>query len=111
MPPELEGSQSGLDPYIWALGGDLYSQRCLSLRLKMFAADATPLDRPWIRNKGITSRGELLHWAEIHRPEQLTEARHAMEALFGSKVFLETYVRVKGGWADSDTALRQLGYL
>jgi GTP-binding protein Era len=40
-----------------------------------------------------------------------TEARHAMEALFGSKVFLETYVRVKGGWADSDTALRQLGYL
>jgi GTPase len=40
-----------------------------------------------------------------------TEARHAMEALFGSKVFLETYVRVKGGWADSDAALRQLGYL
>ncbi|MGZ5038405.1 MAG: GTPase Era [Usitatibacter sp.] len=40
-----------------------------------------------------------------------TEARHAMEALFGSKVFLETYVRVKGGWADNDAALRQLGYL
>ena len=39
-----------------------------------------------------------------------TEARHAMEALFGSKVFLETHVRVKSGWADSDTALRQLGY-
>jgi GTP-binding protein Era len=40
-----------------------------------------------------------------------TEARHAMEGLFGSKVFLETYVRVKGGWADNDAALRQLGYL
>jgi GTP-binding protein Era len=39
-----------------------------------------------------------------------TEARHAMEALFGSKVFLETHVRVKSGWADSDAALRQLGY-
>jgi len=39
-----------------------------------------------------------------------TEARHAMEALFGSKVFLETHVRVKSGWADSDVALRQLGY-
>ena len=39
-----------------------------------------------------------------------TEARHAMEALFGSKVFLETFVKVKGGWADSETALRQLGY-
>jgi len=39
-----------------------------------------------------------------------TEARHAMEALFGSKVYLETHVRVKSGWADSETALRQLGY-
>ena len=39
-----------------------------------------------------------------------TEARHAMEALFGSKVFLETHVRVKSGWANSDAALRQLGY-
>ena len=39
-----------------------------------------------------------------------TEARHAMEALFGGKVFLETFVKVKSGWADSDAALRQLGY-
>ena len=39
-----------------------------------------------------------------------TEARHAMETLFGSKVYLETHVRVKSGWADSDVALRQLGY-
>jgi GTP-binding protein Era len=39
-----------------------------------------------------------------------TEARHAMEALFGSKVFLETHVKVKSGWADSEAALRQLGY-
>ena len=39
-----------------------------------------------------------------------TEARHAMEELFGSKVFLETHVKVKGGWADSEAALRQLGY-
>jgi GTP-binding protein Era len=39
-----------------------------------------------------------------------TEARHAMEALFGSKVFLETHVKVKSGWADDDAALRQLGY-
>jgi GTP-binding protein Era len=39
-----------------------------------------------------------------------TEARHAMEELFGSKVFLELWVKVKGGWADNDVALRQLGY-
>jgi GTPase len=40
-----------------------------------------------------------------------TEARHAMEALFGSKVFLQMHVRVKSGWADNDAALRSLGYL
>ena len=39
-----------------------------------------------------------------------TEARHAMEALFGSKVFLETHVRVKRGWADNEAALKLLGY-
>jgi GTP-binding protein Era len=39
-----------------------------------------------------------------------TEARHAMEALFGSKVFLETHVLVKSGWADNEAALRLLGY-
>jgi len=39
-----------------------------------------------------------------------TEARHAMEALFGSKVFLELWVKVKSGWADSERALKQLGY-
>ncbi len=39
-----------------------------------------------------------------------TEARHAMEALFGCKVFLESHVRVKSGWADNEAALRQLGY-
>jgi GTP-binding protein Era len=39
-----------------------------------------------------------------------TEARHAMEALFGGKVHLELWVKVKGGWADNEAALRQLGY-
>ena len=39
-----------------------------------------------------------------------TEARHAMEALFDGRVHLELWVKVKSGWADSDIALRQLGY-
>jgi len=39
-----------------------------------------------------------------------TEARHAMEALFGGKVHLELWVKVKGGWADNEAALRLLGY-
>lgn len=39
-----------------------------------------------------------------------TEARHAMEGLFGGKVMLELWVKVKSGWADNDAALRLLGY-
>jgi GTP-binding protein Era len=39
-----------------------------------------------------------------------TEARHAMEGLFGDKVMLELWVKVKSGWADNDAALRLLGY-
>jgi GTPase len=39
-----------------------------------------------------------------------TEARQDMEKLFGSKVYLETWVKVKGGWADDERALKSLGY-
>ncbi len=39
-----------------------------------------------------------------------TEARQDMEKLFGSKVWLETWVKVKGGWADDERALKSLGY-
>jgi GTP-binding protein Era len=39
-----------------------------------------------------------------------TEARHAMESLFGGKVHLVLWVKVKGGWADNEAALRLLGY-
>jgi GTP-binding protein Era len=33
-----------------------------------------------------------------------------MEELFGSRVFLEVWVKVKGGWADDDRQLRLMGY-
>ena len=33
-----------------------------------------------------------------------------MEALFDGRVHLELWVKVKGGWADNDAALRVLGY-
>ena len=38
------------------------------------------------------------------------EARRDMEELFEQKVFLETWVKVKQGWADDERALRSLGY-
>jgi GTP-binding protein Era len=39
-----------------------------------------------------------------------TLARLDMEKLFGGKVHLELWVRVKGGWSDDERALKQLGY-
>ena len=33
-----------------------------------------------------------------------------MERLFGGKVFLEVWVRVKAGWAEDERVLGQLGY-
>jgi GTPase len=39
-----------------------------------------------------------------------TQARHDMEALFGGKVFLQTWVKVRRGWSDNAAALERLGY-
>jgi GTP-binding protein Era len=39
-----------------------------------------------------------------------THARSDMEKLFGGPVFLEVWVRVKGGWADTDASLARFGY-
>jgi len=39
-----------------------------------------------------------------------SEARVDMEKLFGSKVFLEVWVKVKSGWMDDQRALKSLGY-
>lgn len=39
-----------------------------------------------------------------------TEARRAMEGLFGMKVFLELWVKVREGWRENEQALVELGY-
>jgi len=39
-----------------------------------------------------------------------SDARKDMERLFDGKVWLETWVKVKSGWADDERALRSLGY-
>lgn len=38
------------------------------------------------------------------------EARHDMEKLFGGKIMLSLWVKVKGGWSDDERALKSLGY-
>lgn len=39
-----------------------------------------------------------------------TEARIDMEKLFGSKIMLSLWVKIKGGWSDDERALKSLGY-
>jgi GTP-binding protein Era len=39
-----------------------------------------------------------------------TQARRDMEKLFGGKVYLKVWVKVKSGWADDLRALKTLGY-
>ena len=38
------------------------------------------------------------------------EAREDMEALLGTKVFLQTWVKVKENWRDSEVQIRNFGY-
>ena len=50
-----------------------------------------------------------------HKGEKLKKvgqlAREDMELLFGKKVFLHLWVKVKSGWSDDDHLLRHLGYV
>lgn len=39
-----------------------------------------------------------------------TQARFDMERTFGGRIYLEVWVKVKGGWADDVRMLRELGY-
>ena len=39
-----------------------------------------------------------------------TAARLDMERLFGKKVFLELWVKVREGWREDEDALTELGY-
>jgi GTP-binding protein Era len=68
-------------------------------------------------------RIEVVIWVdrESHKPILLgrggehmkriaTEARLDMERLFGAKVFLQCWVKVKHGWADNVALLKTLGY-
>lgn len=64
---------------------------------------AIVVDKPGHKAIVIGRGGEKLK-------EIATQARLDMEKLFDAKVFLEVWVKVKGGWADDLRALRNLGY-
>lgn len=66
-------------------------------------AAAVIVDKPGQKAIVIGRSGDKLK-------EVATSARKDMERLFGGKVFLEVWVKVRSGWADDERALRSLGY-
>ena len=86
-------------PYICAVSIDNF---VVEGRLRRIAASII-VDKE--SHKGIVVGAKGSRLREIG-----TLARLDMEKLFGGKVHLELWVRVKGGWSDDDRALKQLGY-
>ncbi|MCL2589585.1 MAG: GTPase Era [Betaproteobacteria bacterium] len=64
---------------------------------------AVIVDKPAHKGIVIGKGGEKLKKAA-------SQARIEMEKLFDGKVFLETWVKVRSGWADNERALKSLGY-
>ncbi|MBL8439403.1 MAG: GTPase Era [Zoogloeaceae bacterium] len=64
---------------------------------------AVIVDRPGYKGIVIGKGGERLK-------RIASEARQDLETLFQGKVFLEVWVKVRGGWADDERALKSLGY-
>jgi GTP-binding protein Era len=75
------------------------------------------------REDGRLRRIDATLWVEreAHKPIVLgsggallkrisTEARKDMEHLFGGKVFLQVWIKVRRGWSEDERMLRQLGY-
>ncbi len=75
------------------------------------------------REDGRLRRIDATVWVEreAHKPIVLgrggatlkriaTEARKDMERMFGGKVFLQAWVKVRRGWSEDERMLRQLGY-
>lgn len=61
------------------------------------------VDKPGQKAILIGAKGEKLKTIA-------TRARKDMEKLFGGKVFLQVWVKVKSGWAGDTQALKKLGY-
>ena len=62
----------------------------------------------WVERE--TQKAIVIGKAGARLKEISTKARLSMEALFGNKVFLETWVRVREGWSDDEAALKAFGY-
>lgn len=57
-----------------------------------------------------SQKGIVLGAGGSRMKQMATEARLDLERLFGGKVFLEVFVKVRSGWADNEQSLRAYGY-
>ncbi|MBD9468167.1 GTPase Era [Pseudoxanthomonas sp. PXM01] len=86
-----------------------------TVEIESFTTEVTP--------KGELARIGAVIWVERESQKAIvigkggarlkdigSKARQQMEHLFDRKVFLETWVRVREGWSDDETALKAFGY-
>jgi GTP-binding protein Era len=87
-----------------------------TVEIESFVEDATPKAGPllrigaviWVERDG--QKAIVIGKGGARLRDVGTRAREQMERLFGQKVFLETWVRVREGWSDDEAALGRFGY-
>ena len=62
----------------------------------------------WVEKK--SQKGIIIGKGGERLKEIGKRSRVSMEKLFGSKVYLQLWVKIKSGWADDERTLRSLGY-
>ena len=83
--------------------------------LKDAGSGRSLLELAWIdqvRAEGqrMVFRLALPGYANAQRERIASEARQDLERLFGGPVYLEVWVKVRGGWSDNEQRLRTYGY-
>jgi len=125
--PPMFGEDEITDRSERFLAGELVREQ-LMRQLGAELPYATTVEIERFAEDETTKQGELLRigaviWVERESQKAIvigkggtrlkeigSKSRLQMERLFGRKVFLETWVRVREGWSDDETALKAFGY-